>query len=136
MKSTDNFNSRFELKKLVWTIGYRMTAYLGGTTIPAVAEWLNNGLPNDLDNTRKPLTMFPSPSSDWHLSLSPKAFSTVTLMRFRILMFPSRRPITMLRDAANLLAVRAQLMVRAKKEFLENVASGLEGVERRLKEWI
>jgi hypothetical protein len=136
MKSTDNFNSRFELKKLVWTIGYRMTAYLGGTTIPAVAEWLKNGLPNDLDNTRKPLTMLPSPSSDWHLSLSPKAFSTVTLMRFRILMFPSRRPITMFRDAANLLAVRAKLMVRAKKEFLENVASGLEGVERRLKEWI
>jgi len=44
--------------------------------------------------------------------------------------------ITTLRDATDVLAVRTELMARVKKEFLQNVASGLEGVERRLKESI
>jgi hypothetical protein len=45
-------------------------------------------------------------------------------------------PITTLRDATDVLAVCAELMARVKKEFLQNVASDLAGVERRLKEWI
>ena len=53
MRPTDHLNSRFDLNELVSTIGYPLTAYLGNTTVPTVVEWLNGGLPNDLEERMK-----------------------------------------------------------------------------------
>lgn len=39
----------FDLKKLVWIIGYQLTAYIGRTNIQTVKDWLGNCLPEDLE---------------------------------------------------------------------------------------
>ena len=50
-KSLSNKTDRhgFELKNLVWTIGYQLTAYIGRTNGLAVRDWLKNGLPEHLE---------------------------------------------------------------------------------------
>jgi hypothetical protein len=53
MKSTDTFSNRFNLKELVWTIGYRLTAYIGNTNVQTVKEWLKSGLPENLEERMK-----------------------------------------------------------------------------------
>jgi hypothetical protein len=39
---------RLVLSELVWVIGYRLTAYIGRTTVETVAEWLQSDLPEEL----------------------------------------------------------------------------------------
>jgi len=47
-RSNKSLVNSFDLEKLVRTIGYQLTAYIGRTDIRTVRDWLENGLPGDL----------------------------------------------------------------------------------------
>jgi hypothetical protein len=136
MKPSDEFNSRFELKELVLTIGYLLTAYLGRTMVTTVIDWLKNGLPNDLEVRMEAAYAVAKPIERVELELVAQGFLNGDDDALSNPNFSITPPITTLRDATDVRAVRAELMARVKKEFLDNVSSDLEGVERRLKEWI
>jgi hypothetical protein len=136
MRPTDHLNSRFDLNELVSTICYRMTAYLGRTTVTTVMDWLENGLPNDLEERMKAAYDVAKPIERVESELVAQGFLNGDLDAFLNPDFSITAPITTLRDATDVPAVRTELMARVKMEFLQNVASDLEGVERRLKEWI
>lgn len=44
---------KFALSDLVWVIGYQLTAYIGPTAAETVAEWLQNGIPEELESRMK-----------------------------------------------------------------------------------
>jgi hypothetical protein len=136
MKPSDDFNSRFERKELVLTIGYLMTAYPGRTTVTTVMDWLKNGLPNDLEERMEAAYALAKPIERVESELVAQGFLNGDDDALLNPNFSITAPITTLRDATDVRAVRAELMARVKKEFLDNVSSDLEGVERRLKEWI
>ena len=48
-RSNKSLVNSFVLEKLVRTIGYQLTAYIGRTDIRTVRDWLENGLPGDLE---------------------------------------------------------------------------------------
>ncbi len=132
MKSIDTFSNYFDFKELVWTIGYRLTAYIGSTNVQTVKAWLQSGLPETLEERMKaafdvamPIRQAESEYiAQWFLWGNLDAMPTTD------------SPATLLREAADIQAARTALMVRARKDFLDNVASDLKDVESRLKEWI
>jgi hypothetical protein len=132
MKSTDSFSMGFDLKELAWTIGYRLTAYIGNTNAQTVKEWLKSGLPENLEERMKAVFNVAKPIEQAELEYAAQAFLWGNLDA--IPTFES--PATLLREAVDIQAARAALMARARKEFFDNVASDLEDVERRLKQWI
>jgi hypothetical protein len=131
MKSTDSFSNRFDLKELVWTIGYRLTAYVGNTNVQTVKEWLKSGLPENLEERMKAVFDVAKPIEQAESEYAAQAFLWGNLDAIPI----PESPATLLREAVNIQAARTELMELAKKEFLENAASNLEDLERRLKEW-
>jgi hypothetical protein len=109
---------------------------LGRTTVKTVEEWLKNGLPKDLEQRMKAAYDVAKPIERVESELVAQGLLNGDLDAFLNPDFSITASITTLRDATDVLAVRTELMARVKKEFLQNVASGLEGVERRLKESI
>lgn len=136
-KGADTFSSdesnenSFDLKELVWTIGYRLTAYIGGTNIQTVKSWLQNGLPANLEARMRVTLDVAKPIADVESELIAQGF----LIQEQDDLEPFRFPATMLRDADVAIA-RDALMQRAKKEFLDNVAGDLGAVAQRLRKWI
>ena len=132
MEISISYGCGFDFKELVWTIGYQLTAYIGRTNIRTVKDWLKNGLPKHLETRMQAALDVAKPIAEVESELVAQGF---LVQRMKDLA-PYKFPVTMLRDAADVPAARAILMERAKAEFLDNVASDLEDVERRLKEWI
>lgn len=122
----------FALSELVWVIGYQLTAYIGRTTVQTVAEWLKSGLPEETEGRMKAALDVALPIAEVESELVAQGFLIEKLDGLE----PYKFPITMLRDADDVQAVRVALIERAKKEFLDNEVSDLEDVERRLKNWI
>ena len=122
----------FILSDLVWVIGYQLTAYIGCTTVQTVAEWLQGSLPEVLKGRMQAALDVALPIAEVESELIAQGFLIEKLDGIE----PYRFPATMLRDADDVEGARAALMKRVKREFLDNEASDLEYVDRRLKNWM
>lgn len=99
-------------------IGYRLTAYIVRTTIQSVAEWLQNGLPENLE-TRIQLTLeIAKPIAEAESEFVAQKFLSSKLDDLEPYMFPA----AMLRDA-DIQTARTVLIKRAREEFLNNVTN-------------
>ena len=120
-----------DLQDLVSIVGYQLTAYIGQTNVQTVAEWLKNGLPENLEARMQATLDVAKPIAEVESELVAQGFLIGKQNDLESYRFPA----TMLRDA-DVATARTVLMQRAREEFLDNVAGDLEDVERRLKEWI
>lgn len=123
--------SVFELSDLVWVIGFQLTAYVGWTDKQTVLKWLRNGLPVELEPRMRAALDVALPIAEMESEYVAQSF----LMDKQDGLEPYDFPATMLRDA-DVETSRAVLMELARKEFLDNQASDLEDLGRRLKEWL
>ena len=121
----------FDIKKLVWTIGFQLTAYISHTDIRTVHDWLENGLPGDLEARMRATFEVAQPIAEVESELVAQGF----LIGKQDNLEPYRFPATMLRDADVAIA-RDVLTKLARKEFLDNVACDLEALAQRLHKWI
>ncbi len=122
---------KFALSDLVWVIGYQLTAYIGRTAVDTVAEWLQNGLPEELESRMKAALDVALPIAEVESELTAQDF----LIRRRVGLEPYKFPATMLRDA-DVQTARVVLMEEVKREFLANKSEDLESVGCRLNNWI
>ncbi len=122
----------FALPDVVWVIGYQLTAYIGRTTVHTVAEWLQSGLPEELEGRMRAALDVALPIAEIESELIAQGFLIEKLDGIE----PYRFPATILRDADDVHGTRAVLMDRAKREFLDNEDSDLECVDHRLRNWI
>lgn len=122
---------KFALPDLVWVIGYQLTAYIGRTAAETVAEWLQNGIPEELESRMKAALDVALPIAEVESELTAQDF----LIRKRVGLEPYKFPATMLRDA-DVQTARVVLMEEVKREFLANKSEDLESVECRLNNWI
>ena len=120
-----------DLKDLVRTIGYQLTAFIGRTDIPTVARWLHEGVPEALQPRMQAALDIAKPIERVESDLVSQGFLTEEMCGIA----PYRFAAEMLR-AADVRTARAVLSERVRKEFLENVAGDLEGIELRLRKWI
>jgi hypothetical protein len=123
--------SRVRVDDLVRTIGYQLTAFIGGADIRDVEDWLNNGLPKDLEARMRATLDVAMPIKQVESELVAQGF----LIEKTNELEPYGSPAQMLR-AGDVPLAREVLMERVRREFLNNVAGDLEDVERRLKKWI
>lgn len=123
---------RFALSELVWMIGFQLTAYIGRTTVEIVGEWLQSGLPEELEGRMRAALDVALPIAEVESELIAQGFLIGKLDGLE----PYRFPATMLRDADDVQAARAVLMERAKKKFLANEAGDLADIERKLNRWV
>jgi hypothetical protein len=106
VKPTDNFNCPFDLKELVRTIGYRLTAHLGRTTVPTVVEWLKKGLPNDLEERMRAAFDVGKPTEGAESELVTQGLLSSGTDAFLNHNLSITACITSLRDTTDVLAVR------------------------------
>ena len=127
----DNDRNRLDLKQVVSIIGYQLTAFIGRTNVGTVQNWLQAGLPEALEERMSATLELAQPIAEAESELVAQGFLSSAQDGIE----PYRFPATMLRDADPATA-RAILAQRVRKEFLDNVASDLEAVEKRLQKWI
>ena len=123
---------RLDLSELVWIIGYQLTAYIGRVTVETVAEWLQSGLPEELEGRMQAALDVALPIAEVESELIAQSFLIESLDGIEPYGFPALA----LRDAGDVQAIRIALMETAKVKFLANETSDLEDVERRLSNWI
>jgi hypothetical protein len=121
----------FDLEELVRAIGYQLTAYIAGSTVQTVGEWLQNALPGKIEERMQAALDIAGPIAKVESELVAQGF----LITKREELGSYETPATMLRDA-EVSTARTALMALAQGEFLRNEASDLEGIENRLKTWI
>lgn len=127
----DSGANKLDVKQLVSIIGYQLTAYIGRTNIQTVQTWLEAGLPESLEERMRAALEIARPIAEVESDLVAHGF----LISEQDGIEPYRFPVTMLRDA-DPAAARSLLAECVRKEFLDNVASDLEALEQRLKNWI
>ena len=120
-----------DLRDLVQTIGYQLTAFIGSTDIRTVVRWLHDGVPNAVHSRMQAALDIAKPIERVESDLVAQGFLIEEMSGIA----PYRCAAEMLR-AADVRIARAVLTERVRKEFLENVAADLEGVELRLRQWI
>lgn len=120
-----------DLEELVRTIGYQLTAFIGSTNIRTVARWVHEGAPEALQPRLQAALEIAKPIEQVESDLVAQGFLAEEVRGIE----PYRCAAEMLR-LADVRTARAVLSERVQKEFLENVAGDLEGVELRLRKWI
>ncbi len=123
--------SCMDLNDLVQIIGYQLTAFIGSTDTRTVGRWLHDGVPDALHSRMQAALDIAAPIERVESELVAQGFLTEEMSGLA----PYRCAAEMLRGGDVRIA-RAVLMERVRKEFLENVAADLQGVELRLRQWI
>jgi len=122
----------FGLSDLILIIGYKLTAYIGGaTTTQTVVDWLENGLPADLEPRMRAAFDVAAPIAEVESELIAQGFLIGQWEETGSYRAPAR----MLREA-DVETARSVLMRVAAAEFLSNEASNLNDIEVRLQDWI
>jgi len=117
---------------LVLVIGYKLTAYIGGaTTTQTVVDWLQNGLPADLEPRMRAAFDVAAPIAEVESELKAQAFLRGQWSGTGSYRYPAR----MLREA-DVDTARSVLMREAAAEFLSNDAPNLDDIADRLQGWI
>jgi muconolactone delta-isomerase len=122
----------FNLPRLVSIIGFKLTAYIGGTTgTQSVVDWLRNGLPVDLEPRMRAAFDIANPIAEAESGLIAQGF----FIRVWEETGSYRTPAGMLRKAE--VGVARQLLTRiAAAEYLSSEVANIEDVTVRLQEWI
>ena len=120
-----------DVEKLVRIIGYQLTAFIGSTDVRTVARWLHGGVPKALQSRMQAALEIAEPIERVESELVAQGFLAEEMCGLA----PYLCAAEMLR-AADVRIARAVLTKRARKEFLENVAADLDGIEPRLRTWI
>lgn len=120
-----------DLQELVATIGYQLTAFIGSTDTRTIERWLREGVPVVLQPRFQAALDIAKPIERVESELVAQGFLTEQMCGIE----PYHCAAEMLR-LADVRTAHAVLSERVRKEFLENVAGDLEGVELRLKKWI
>jgi hypothetical protein len=118
-------------EELVRIIGYQLTAFVGSTDVRTVVRWLHEGVPETLQPRMEAALEIAEPIERVESELVAQGFLAEEMCGLA----PYRCAAEMLR-AGDVRIARAVLTERARKEFLENVAADLEGIELRLRTWI
>ena len=112
-------------------IGYQLTAFIGSTDVRTVARWLHEGVPEAVLPRMQTALEIAEPIERVESELVAQGFLAEEISGIA----PYHCAAEMLR-AADVRTARAVLTERVRKEFLENVAGDLEGIELRLRNWI
>lgn len=120
-----------EFEELVRIIGYQLTAFIGSTDVRTVARWLHEGVPEAVLPRMQASLEIAKPIERVESEVVAQGFLAEEMCGIA----PYRCAAEMLR-AADVPTAFAFLSERVRKEFLENVARDLEGVELRLRQWI
>lgn len=120
-----------DLEELVRTIGYQLTAFIGSTDIRTIEHWLHEGAPEALQPRLQAALDIAKPIERIESELVAQGFLAEEMRGIE----PYRCAAEILRLAA-VRTARVVLSERVRKEFLENVAGDLVGVELRLRKWI
>ena len=123
--------SCMDLNRLVQIIGYQLTAFIGGTDTRTVVRWLHDGVPDVLHSRMQTALDIAAPIEQVESELVAQGFLTEEMCGLG----PYSSAAELLREG-DVRVARAVLTERVRKEFLENVASDLEDVELRLRQWI
>jgi hypothetical protein len=122
----------FNLTDLIVIIGYRLTAYIGGaTSIQHIKEWLQNGLPPELESRMRTTFDVVKPIAEVESELIAQGFLIGQREETGSYRFPAR----MLRES-DIKTARSVLMHVAAAEFLSNEVPNINDVESRLQAWI
>jgi len=122
----------FNLSNLVSIIGYQLTAYIGGaTTTQTVVDWLQSGLPTDLEPRMRAAFDVAAPIARVESELKAQGF----LYEQREDIGSYSRPVQMLREA-DVETARSALIRLAATEFISNEAADLDEIEIRLQDSI
>jgi hypothetical protein len=119
-----------DFEELVRIIGYQLTAFIGSTDTRTVALWLHEGVPVALRPRMHVALDIAKPIERVESELVAQGFLAEEMCGIA----PYSCAVEMLR-AADVRTARAVLSERVRKEFLENVAGDLEGIELRLRKW-
>lgn len=122
----------FNLADLVLIIGYKLTAYIGGaTSTKSVVDWLQDGLPAELESRMRTAFDVVKPIAEVESELVAQGFLIGKCEELGSYGTPAQ----MLREA-DVQTARAVLTRMAEAEFCTNEVSNLEEVTARLQEWI
>lgn len=130
MSNADHRRS-VNFEELVRIIGYQLTAFIGSTDVWTVARWLHEGVPEEVLPRMQAALEIAKPIERVESEPIAQGFLAEEMRDIA----PYRCAAEMLR-AADVPTAFAFLSERVRKEFLENVARDLEGVELRLRQWI
>jgi hypothetical protein len=120
-----------EFEELVRIIGYQLTAFIGSTDVRTAARWLHEGVPEAVLPRMQAALEIAKPIERVESELVAQGFLAEEMSGIA----PYRCAAEMLREA-DVRTACAVLSERVRKEFLENVAGDLEGIELRLGKWI
>jgi hypothetical protein len=122
----------FNLAELVLIIGYRLTAYIGGSANDqSVIDWLRNGLPPGVETRLQATLDVVAPIAQVESELVAQGFLIGQWHEIGA----HRSPARMLREA-DIETARSVLIKLAVAEFLSNEIIDPEDAARRLRSWI
>lgn len=108
-----------------------MTAFIGSTDIQTIRRWLHDGAPEALHPRFQAALDIAKPIERIESELVAQGFLAEEMRGIE----PYRCAAELLRSA-DMRTARAVLSERFRKEFLENIAVDLDGVELRLGKWV